>query len=129
MKWVEIISLRCSGNIDPRFIDELLKGLSGSDSPTDTPTHLVDIKVYQHSVVETDLSICIHWKSESGSYNKSPLGMRISSALKPLGLLNHSVWFETAALKFPQVVETTNPGAPRNGMRRKTLERMEESKM
>jgi len=100
MNWVEIILLRCAGNIDTRFIDELLKGVSESDSPTDTPTHLVEIKVYQHSVVETDLSIYIHWKTESGSQNKSPLGMRISSALKPLGLLNHSVWFETAARQF-----------------------------
>jgi hypothetical protein len=101
MKWVEIISLRCAGNIDTRFIDELLKGVSESDSPTDTPTQLVEIKIYRHSVVETDLSIHIYWKSEPGSQNKSPLGQRLSSALKPLGLLNHSVWTETAALEFP----------------------------
>jgi hypothetical protein len=101
MKWVEIISLRCAGNIDTRFIDELLKGVSESDSPTDTPTQLVEIKIYRHSVVETDLSIHIYWKSEPGSQNKSPLGLRFSSALKPLGLLNHSVWVETAALEFP----------------------------
>jgi hypothetical protein len=100
MKWVEIISLRCPGNIDTRFIDELLKGVSESDSPTDTAKHLVEIRVYHHSVVETDLSIHIYWKSEPGSQNKSPLGLRLSSALKPLGLLNHSVWVETATREF-----------------------------
>ena len=101
MKWVEIISLRCAGNIDTRFINELLKGVSESDSPTDTPTQLVEIKIYRHSVVETDLSIHIYWKSEPGSQNKSPLGLRFSSALKPLALLNHSVWVETAAREPP----------------------------
>lgn len=97
MKWVEIISLRCPGNINTRFMDELLKGVSEFDSPTDTSTHLEEIKIYRHTVVETDLSIHIHWNSESGSQNKSPLGLRFSSALKNLGLLNHSVWIETSA--------------------------------
>ena len=100
MKWVEIISLRCAGNIDTRFIDELLKEVSESDLPTDTPMDLIEIKVFHHSVVETDLSIHIYWKSEPGSQDKSPLGLRISSGLGPLGLLNHSVWVETAAREF-----------------------------
>ncbi len=101
MKWVEIISLRCPANIDTPFVDELLKQVSESDSATDTRKHLVEIRVYHHSIVETDLSIHIYWESEPGSQDKSPLGLRFSSALKPLGLLNHSVWTETAALEFP----------------------------
>ena len=101
MKWVEIITLRSPGNINRELVDVLLKGVDESDGATDTSKHLVEIKIYRHSVVETDLSIHIHWKSEPGGQNKSPLGLRFSSALKPLGLLNHSVWVETAALKFP----------------------------
>jgi len=101
MKWVEIITLRSPTNINKKFVDELLKEVAESDSPTDTPEHLVEIKIYHHSVVETDLSIHIYWKSEPGSQNKSPLGLRFSSALRNLGLLNHSVWVETGALEFP----------------------------
>jgi hypothetical protein len=100
MKWVEIITLRSPSKINAQFIDELLKGVSEYDSPTDTPMDLIEIKVFHHSVVETDLSIHIYWKSEPGSQDKSPLGLRISSALGPLGLLNHSVWVETAAREF-----------------------------
>src|SRR5512139_3325398 len=100
MKWVEIIILRSPSKVNGKFIDELLKGACESDWLTDTPTHLVEIKVYHHSVVETDLSIHISWNSESASYDKSPLGLRICSALKPLGLVNHSVWVETAAREF-----------------------------
>ena len=101
MKWVEIITLRSPANINKQFVDELLKDVGESDSPTDTPKHLAEIRVYHHSVVETDLSIHIYWESESGSQNKSSLGLRFSSALRNLGLLNHSVWVETAALEFP----------------------------
>jgi len=101
MKWVEIITLRSPGNTNRDLVDGLLKEVSSSDLPTDTPMDLIEIKVFHHSVVETDLSIHIYWKSEPGSQDKSPLGLRFSSALKPLGLLNHSVWVETAALEFP----------------------------
>ncbi len=109
MKWVEIITLRSPSKVNGQFIDELLMGVDESDSPTDTPKHLVEIIIYHHSVVETDLSIHIFWESEKGNQDKSPLGLRFSSALKPLGLLNHSVWVETAAREFPLVKGTPNP--------------------
>ena len=102
MKWVEIISLRCPTNIDTPFLDELLKGISESDSATDTPEHLVGIRVYHHSIVETDLSIHIYWESEPGSQDKSPLGLMIFSALRNMGLLNHSIWIETTAREINQ---------------------------
>jgi hypothetical protein len=98
MKCVEIITLRSSGNINGRLVDELLKGVSESDS--DMPNGLIEITIYRHSVVETDLSIHIYWKSELGSQDKSPLGLRLSCALRPLGLLNHSLWVETATREF-----------------------------
>ena len=109
MRWVEIITLRSPANINRQFVDELLKGASESNLPTDTSKHLIEISVYHHSVVETDLSIHIYWESEPGSLDKSPLGLRFSSALRSLGLLNHSVWVETAALEFPPSYENSRP--------------------
>ncbi len=97
MKWVEIITLRSPTKIDAQLVDELAKQVDKSD----TPKHLVEIRVYHHSVVETDLSIHIYWKSEPGSQHKSPLGLRFSSALRNLGLLNHSVWVERTAMEVP----------------------------
>jgi hypothetical protein len=94
MKWVEIITLRSPIRINAQFVDELLKQVDESDKPR----HLVEIRTYHHSKVETDLSIHIYWKSEPGSQHKSPLGLKFSYALRNLGLLNHSVWVETAAL-------------------------------
>ena len=100
MKWVEIITLRSPSEINGQFIDELLNEVGKSDEATDTRKHLIEMKIYHHSVVETDLSIHIYWESEPGSQDKSPLGLRLSYVLKPLGLLNHSVWVETAAREF-----------------------------
>jgi hypothetical protein len=105
MKWVEIITLRSPSNINTQFVDELLKEIGKPETPED----LVEIRIYHHSVVETDLSIHIYWKSESGSQNKSPLGLRFSSALRNLGLLNHSVWVEAGNLEFPLSYGNSNP--------------------
>ena len=92
MKWVEIITLRSPARIDTQFVDELV----GQVDKSGTPKHLVEIRIYHHSVVETDLSIHLYWESESGSQHKSPLGLRVSYALKNMGLLNHSVWVENS---------------------------------
>jgi len=97
MKWVEIITLRSPRDINRELVDELLKGVGEYDSPTDTLKHLLEIKTYYHSVVETDLSIHMYWESEAGNQNKSLLGLMIFSALRSMGLLNHSVWIERAS--------------------------------
>jgi len=105
MKWVEIITLRSPSKINTQFVDELLKEAGRSDAQK----HLEEIKMYLHSVVETDLSIHIYWNSERGSQQKTPLGLKLSYALKNLGLLNHSVWVETAALntRGPEVLHAS----------------------
>jgi hypothetical protein len=114
MRWVEIITLRSPTNISTQFVDELLKGVSESNLPGDTSTHLAEIRIYHHSVVETDLSIHIYWKSEPGSQSKSPLGFRFSSALRNMGLVNHSVWVEKAGLEFPLSYGNAKPLDIRN---------------
>ena len=104
MKWVEIITLRSPGRINTQFVYELVKQVEA-----DTPKQLEEIRINQHSVVETDLSIHLRWKSEPGSqHHKSPLGLKVSYALKNLGLLNHSVWVETAAKEMPLISGNSN---------------------
>ncbi len=102
MKWLEIITLRSPGKMNGQFLDELVKGVRESDVPADASKQAVEIRIYHHSVVETDLSIHIYWNSGSGWQDKSPLGLRLSSALRNLGLLNHSVWVQTSAVEFPR---------------------------
>ena len=54
MKWVEIITLRAPSRIHTQFLDELLKETGKSDAQQ----HLVEIRIYHHSVVST---ICSGW--------------------------------------------------------------------
>jgi hypothetical protein len=96
MKWIEIITLRSPGRINTQAVDELVR-----QAESDAPKELEEIRIYHHSVVETDLSIHLRWESEPGTQHKSALGQKFSYALRNLGLLNHSVWVETGVLEFP----------------------------
>ena len=93
MKWVEVITLRSLAKVDRQLVDELLRQVV----KTKTPGHPSEIRIYHHSVVETDLSIHIYWETKLPHQGESPLGQQLSYALKSLGLLNHSVWVETGA--------------------------------
>ena len=109
MKWVEIITLRSPGKINTQVVNELVK-----QAESDAPKQLEGIRIYHHSVVETDLSIHLHWKSELGSQHpKSPLGLKFSYALRSLGLLNHSVWVETTDKEMPLISgNSSSPDIP-----------------
>jgi hypothetical protein len=99
MKWVEIITLRSPGRVDTQVVNELVR-----QAESDAPEQLQRIRVYHHSILETDLSIHLHWKSKpGGQHHKSPLGLKFSYALRNLGLLNHSVWVETPPDEAPMI--------------------------
>jgi hypothetical protein len=51
--------------------------------------------MYDNAVLDTDLSIHIHWDEVSGHPFKSPLGLQLAQAFSRDGLINHSVWVES----------------------------------
>lgn len=104
MKWIEIINLRSLAKVNMQLLDELLQQVGKSK----TDGHPVEIRMYHHSILETDLSIHILWETEPQHLRESPLGQQFSYALKDLGLLNHSVWVETAALEWNMASKSWN---------------------
>jgi len=76
-------------------VDELLHQVSRQKQSG----HAVSIRVYQHSTIETDLSIHIQWETETQHPSESPLGQQFSYALKELGLVNYSIWVQAAAME------------------------------
>jgi len=95
MKWVEIITVRSLTKVDSQLLDALMQQVAKSK----TSGHPENIRMFQNSIVETDLSIHIYWETISQRQPESLLGQQFSYALKGLGLLNHSIWVETAALE------------------------------
>jgi hypothetical protein len=45
-------------------------------------------------MIDTDFSIHLFHDSKKVEKSGSPLGLRLASALKEFGLVNHSIWIE-----------------------------------
>jgi hypothetical protein len=88
MKWLEVIKLRSAGK-DSRLLKELLMSIEKISQ-----SGLIEIKIYRHATLESDLSVLLHWESEGPELNGSGLGLRLAQALKDFGLIDHSIWIE-----------------------------------
>ncbi len=109
MKWLEVITLRSMESINRHVVDELITEIKDSDLSIDESSRLLEVKTYYNFPVETDLSIHIYWESETRDQRKSPLAIRIHSALTSMGLLNHSVWIQKTTREFPHRVAQQVP--------------------
>jgi hypothetical protein len=81
------------------MIEKVMAGIRESDF-SDEDSVLREVKTYYEPWVQTDLSIHLHWESESGKPLRSALAARIYAALTKEGLLDYSLWAETATRKF-----------------------------
>ena len=52
------------------------------------------IMVYSRVLIDTDFSIHLFHDSTKVENSGSPLGLRLASALKEFGIVNHSIWIE-----------------------------------
>ncbi len=92
MKWIEIITLRSLVKANRKLVNELLCQVCQQKEDAQE----ISIKVYHEHMVETDLSIQIHWTTEALPVRTSNLGQRLLFSLKGLGLISYSIWVEAS---------------------------------
>jgi hypothetical protein len=90
MKWLEIIELR---SVDSNR-DTLEAQLKRLIIEVKRESKKQAVKVYIRVLLNTDFSIHIIHDSKKIETSGSPLGLHIVSALKEVGLVNHSIWIE-----------------------------------
>ncbi len=90
MKWIEIIELR-STDLGDRLIEKDLKKIL---TQLEKESEKYNIKVYTRVMVDTDYSIHLVHDSRIVESGGSVLGIRLVSALKSYGLVNHTIWIE-----------------------------------
>jgi hypothetical protein len=88
MKWLEVIKLRSAGK-DSELLKEFLFSIIKFSQ-----SELVEMKIYRHAVLGSDLSIHLDWESERPEQNGSGLGLHLAQALKEFGLIDHTIWVE-----------------------------------
>ena len=95
MKWIEIITLRHFTTALDRFDNNLIPSLKAKCGNGG----LMDVRVFRHESIKTDLSIHFHWDSAKASSTGSNEAHHIIQLLKEYGLVNHSVWVEESSLE------------------------------
>jgi hypothetical protein len=90
MNWIEIITLRQSTAEVERPDNNLILSLKEKCGING----LMDVRVYRHESIETDLSIHLLWDLARVNSKGSDEANHIVLLLKEYGLVNHSVWVE-----------------------------------
>ena len=87
MKTLEIIHLRLAGDSPQTLVDVIHESVgSASDG--------MDIRIYRHSRLETDLAVHLHQEVAGRSGRTSDVGTRLASLLREYGMVEHSVWVQ-----------------------------------
>jgi len=90
MNWLAIIELRVTGRRPDRLdaqLRELYRQVERSEDK-------LAVRFYTRPGIDTDLSIHVFHASSEVARRGSPLGQRLVSALKPFGLVNHTLWID-----------------------------------
>jgi hypothetical protein len=90
MKWIEIIELRSAGNTRKQLETHLQEFVEQVEKKTKKQT----VKLYTRILIDTDVSIHLFHDSSKVKNRGSSLGIRVVSALKSYGLVNHTIWIE-----------------------------------
>ncbi len=90
MKWIEVIQLRAVGS-NRKLLKSQLEKLTDE---MDRNTKGQAFKTYRRVRIDTDFSIQLFHDSKKVKNSGSNLGLRLVSALKEFGLVNHSIWIE-----------------------------------
>ncbi|MEJ2656299.1 MAG: hypothetical protein P8012_03775 [Desulfobacterales bacterium] len=90
MKWIEVIEIRSTGDTRKQLEKHIQEIINHAEKKSGQPI----IKLYNRMNIVTDLSIHLVHNSSVAKKRGSSLGIRLVSALKSYGLVNHTIWIE-----------------------------------
>jgi hypothetical protein len=105
MKWAEVITVRATGR-NSQIIASTLKDLMRDMNRN---TGHGRIRIYRRERIATDFCIVVHHHDAKQTSGASPLGVRLSAALKELGQVHHTVWITMDAEAGDDHPETMVP--------------------
>ncbi len=90
MMWLEVIHLRVTDQDYERLIPTFTQLL---DEIRENESCRI-VKLFRRALLETDVCLHLYHDSRDAEDGGSPVGLRLVDALKPLGMVNHTVWKE-----------------------------------
>ena len=90
MTWLEIIEVR-SAEGNNKFLESQMQKLVNEVNGGAKENA---VRAYCRLMIDTDFRIHLFHDSKKVEKSGSSLGLRLASALKEFGLVNHSIWIE-----------------------------------
>lgn len=87
MKTLETIRLRLAGDTPETLADDVRRVVGSAPGP-------MEVRVYRHARIETDLVVHLHRENASGCDRASELGIRLASLLREYGMVDHTIWVD-----------------------------------
>ncbi len=90
MNWLEVIHLRVTDQDYERLMvtfTQLLDEIRQKESCR-------KVKLFRRAQLETDVCLHLYHDSHDPGDGGSPVGLHLVDALKPLGMVHHTVWTE-----------------------------------
>ena len=88
---LEIIHLRLTGKRPPGLVTQIQNSIGNQ-------ARSVKIRIYDHISVTTDLGVHIHFDTHLSEPRYTELGIRLASALREYGMVEHTIWLEMEEL-------------------------------
>jgi hypothetical protein len=87
VRTLEIIHLRQTGEDLQGLLELVRKSMDLEPDP-------IEVRIYRHTKLETDLAIHLHRETLGGADGASSLGLRLAWVLREHGMVEHSHWIE-----------------------------------
>ena len=88
MRWLEVIHLR----VAVRDLEHMLPVFKQLIVEIREKENCGEVMLFRRALVETDICLHLYHDSARQLAAGSPVGERLAAALKPFGLVNHTVW-------------------------------------
>lgn len=86
--WLEVIHLRVIEQGLDRLIPIFLDLVEEIREKEDCRK----VKLLRRALIDTDVCLHLYHDSQNPQATGSPIGLRLAAALKPFGMVNHTVW-------------------------------------
>lgn len=88
MRWIETINVRSGVGTDPAEMERVFRVLKSHVTGEED----VEMVIYRERFLDSDWAIHLQWETEDQPAGRTGLGMKVADMLRPLALLDHSIW-------------------------------------
>lgn len=110
MQWVEIINIRAAATIEPSALERLFRDIRNNVAAIKGKG--ARVVIYRGGSVDSDWAIHIHRQTDERPAGRTALGIELADTLRPMSLVDHTIWIEVDCRNSLQEGNSPSKGNP-----------------